>query len=266
MFLLATFQASADPLAAGIGAVARRRWSRSRSATRIYRGGVRLNLARFFRITGVVLVLVAAGLLMTARCTPRTRPAGSTSVRPRRSTCTWLVRPGTPCWPSLLTGVLGIQPEPDRRRGRRVGASYARARCSPFVLRPAGRRRARQAAATAVRRRPTTRRPDASPAQHRLTSTPHRPPAACRCRRLPATARAAALPRVAALAAVAARSPPARCRRRSVGGQAAAPEPARSRSTLTDDGCAPAPATVAGRAAHLRGHQHAAPTRSPRPR
>ena len=32
----------------------------------IFRGGVRLNLARFFRITGIFLVLVAAGLVLSA--------------------------------------------------------------------------------------------------------------------------------------------------------------------------------------------------------
>ena len=32
----------------------------------IYRGGVRLNLSKFFRVTGVVLVLVAAGLVVNA--------------------------------------------------------------------------------------------------------------------------------------------------------------------------------------------------------
>jgi high-affinity iron transporter len=32
----------------------------------IYKGGVKLNMARFFRVTGLVLVVVAAGLVMTA--------------------------------------------------------------------------------------------------------------------------------------------------------------------------------------------------------
>nr|WP_318546415.1 FTR1 family protein [Mycobacterium lepraemurium] len=41
----------------------------------LYFGGLRLNLGRFFRVTGVFLVLIAAGLCWV-RCAPRTRPAG----------------------------------------------------------------------------------------------------------------------------------------------------------------------------------------------
>jgi High-affinity Fe2+/Pb2+ permease len=52
----------------------------------IYKGGVKLNLARFFKVTGLVLVVVAAGLVMTAFHTA-TRRAGSPSARRRPSTC-----------------------------------------------------------------------------------------------------------------------------------------------------------------------------------
>jgi high-affinity iron transporter len=76
----------------------------------IYRGGVRLNLSRFFRMTGLVLVVVAAGLVMTAFHTAN--EAGWLSVGQAQAfDLSWLVRPGTPL-SSLLTGVLGIQPYP----------------------------------------------------------------------------------------------------------------------------------------------------------
>jgi high-affinity iron transporter len=76
----------------------------------IYRGGVHLNLTRFFTTTGLVLVLVAAGLLMTVLHTAH--EAGIiTFGQAQALDLTWLVRPGT-VLASLLTGVLGLQPKP----------------------------------------------------------------------------------------------------------------------------------------------------------
>lgn len=108
VFLLATFQTSQGTgygvagAALGIGVSAAIGYG-------IYKGGIRLNLARFFTATGVVLVLVAAGLVMTAFHTAY--EAGWLHSQTQAFDLSWLVRPGTPL-ESLLTGVLGIRPHP----------------------------------------------------------------------------------------------------------------------------------------------------------
>jgi high-affinity iron transporter len=109
VFLLATFQASGNATTAAIGAVlgiavaVGLGWA-------IFHGGVRLNMARFFTLTSVVLVLVAAGLVMTAVHTAH-EASWINFGQAQAADLTWLVRPGTPL-ASLLTGVLGIQPTP----------------------------------------------------------------------------------------------------------------------------------------------------------
>jgi high-affinity iron transporter len=109
VFLLATFHASGDATTSWLGAVIGILLAAA-VGYGIYRGGVRLNLARFFRITGLVLVVVAAGLVMTAFHTAN--EAGWLNIGQTQAfDLSWLVRPGTPL-SSLLTGVLGIQPYP----------------------------------------------------------------------------------------------------------------------------------------------------------
>jgi high-affinity iron transporter len=109
VFLLATFHASGDATTSWLGAVLGIALAAA-IGYGIYKGGVRLNLARFFRVTGLVLVVVAAGLVMTAFHTAN--EAGWLTVGQAQAfDLSWLVRPGTPV-SSLLTGVLGIQPYP----------------------------------------------------------------------------------------------------------------------------------------------------------
>jgi high-affinity iron transporter len=109
VFLLATFHASGDATASWLGAVLGIAVAVV-IGYGIYKGGVRLNLARFFTITGLVLVVVAAGLVMTAFMTAN--EAGWLNAGQAQAfDLSWLVRPGTPL-SSLLTGVLGIQPYP----------------------------------------------------------------------------------------------------------------------------------------------------------
>ena len=109
IFLLAAFQSSANPLTTGAGAALGIVVATGLGVA-IYKGGVRINLSRFFRITGFVLVLVAAGLLSTAM--HEFAEAGVLSVAQQRALdLSWLVRPGSVV-ASLLTGMLGLQPVP----------------------------------------------------------------------------------------------------------------------------------------------------------
>jgi len=106
VFLLAVFQGASDPTSAGIGAVLGVLVAIVIGYS-IYRGGVRLNLARFFKLTSVVLVFVAAGLLASAAHTAW-EAGWLTSFQAQAVDLSWLVVPGT--WTSsLITGMLGLQ-------------------------------------------------------------------------------------------------------------------------------------------------------------
>jgi high-affinity iron transporter len=109
VFLLAVFQDTANPGSAGAGAVLglivaiALGWA-------LYRGGVRIDLARFFKLTGLVLVLVAAGLLATSVHTAH-EAGWFNGLQAEAFDLSWLVQPGSVVG-SLLTGMLGLQPHP----------------------------------------------------------------------------------------------------------------------------------------------------------
>ena len=109
IFMLAAFQSSSNPMATGIGAALGVVVAVGLGYA-IYKGGVRLNLSRFFRLTGFVLVLVAAGLLATAM--HEFAEAGVLSIGQQTAfDVAWLVAPGS-VRAALLTGMLGLQPSP----------------------------------------------------------------------------------------------------------------------------------------------------------
>ncbi len=109
VFLLAAFQNSTDPTFAGGGAAAGLVVAVVLGFL-IYRGGVKINLDRFFRVTAVLLVLVAAGLVASAIHTAH-EAAWLNSLQSSPADLRWLVRPGT-VPSSLLTGMFGLQPRP----------------------------------------------------------------------------------------------------------------------------------------------------------
>jgi high-affinity iron transporter len=117
----------------------------------IYRGGVRLNLTRFFRLTSVVLVLVAAGLVASAIHTAHEATWLNHLQHPALD-MSWLVDPGS-VGSSLLTGMFGIQPQPTV--GEVLGWLLYAVPMLAYVLwprrsAPAVRQRAQDAAQTAT--------------------------------------------------------------------------------------------------------------------
>jgi len=101
VFLLAAFNESGSGGPAGAGAVLGLLVAMGLGYA-IYRGGVRLNLSRFFRVTGFVLVLVAAGIAVNALHTAH--EAG---------------------WLNIGQGQT-VEPDPARRTGHRPGVAAHR--------------------------------------------------------------------------------------------------------------------------------------------
>ena len=76
----------------------------------LYRGGLRINMAKFFKATGVVLVFVVAGLVASAAHTAH--EAGWLNIgQSQLVDLSAIIRPGS-VQSALVTGMLGIQPKP----------------------------------------------------------------------------------------------------------------------------------------------------------
>ena len=109
VFLLAVFENASDPGAASFGAIlglalaAVLGWL-------LYKGGLRINLSRFFRATGAVLALVAAGLVASALHSAH-EATWFNVLQAKAIDLSWLVAPGS-VRAALLTGMLGLRPEP----------------------------------------------------------------------------------------------------------------------------------------------------------
>lgn len=109
VFLLAAFQASTSVVAASAGAVVGVLFAVG-IGYGIFRGGVKLNLGRFFRITGIFLVFVAAGLVLTSLRTAH--EAGWINIGQQQVIdLSWLAPNGS-VQAALFTGVLGIPADP----------------------------------------------------------------------------------------------------------------------------------------------------------
>ncbi len=109
VFMLAAFQQSDRPGLTGTGALLGVAVAVVLGYL-IYRGGVKINLSKFFKFTGVVLVLVGAGLVAFAVHTAH--EAGWWNILLDSAVdLRWIIDPGS-VQSALITGMFGIQPEP----------------------------------------------------------------------------------------------------------------------------------------------------------
>lgn len=109
VFLLATLSAASNTLLAALGALLGIVVAIALGVG-IYYGGVRIDLGRFFRVTGAFLILVAAGLVLSTLRTAH-EAGWITGGQQRTIDLSGVVTPGS--IPSaLITGVLGIPADP----------------------------------------------------------------------------------------------------------------------------------------------------------
>nr|WP_320144644.1 iron uptake transporter permease EfeU [uncultured Cohaesibacter sp.] len=109
VFLLATFSVAQSAAWAAVGATLGLLLS-VLIGWGIYIGGVKINLSRFFRITGAFLILVAAGLCVSTLRTAH--EAGWLNAGQQQILdLSWLVAAGT-MRSALITGMLGIPADP----------------------------------------------------------------------------------------------------------------------------------------------------------
>ncbi|HEX5147317.1 MAG TPA: iron uptake transporter permease EfeU [Conexibacter sp.] len=114
MFLLATFESSAgvvNPVAAGFAAFLGLLCA-AVIGLLIYRGGMKLNLARFFRITAVLLVLIAAGLVSSALHHANEAAMFTTGNTQALDLSAVIVPASDSIVSGLITGLLGVYPFP----------------------------------------------------------------------------------------------------------------------------------------------------------
>lgn len=133
VFLLAQFQETDRPLAAGTGALAGIAVAVV-VGIGIARGGVRIDLARFFKVTGFLLVLIAAGLLAYAMHAVQ-ELGWIPGEELKALNLTWLAAAGT-LRGAVITGMFGIRPEPSLGEVL-IWLAYA-VPMGILVLRPAG--------------------------------------------------------------------------------------------------------------------------------